>query len=293
MRRIFRWWAAVSRTKAYGFVKRVVKSVNADRLPLTAAGVAFYVMLGLVPAIIGLLSVYALFADPDQVRRQLAPLVNALPGQAGDVVVRQLLAATEIGENGLTLGLVASVIAVLWSTSNAVRWLIAGLNIAHGEQETRGFLRVRGLAVVLTVGAMVVAAVSLGLVAVVPVVLDVVGAGAATRTVVGVVRWTGAVLLIALALTVVYQVGPDRKPSRWKWISWGTVCALVLWLLGTAGFSFYLSRFAEYHETYGTLAGVVVLLLWLYLSSYAALLGAEVDAEIERARPEPAVTQDD
>jgi membrane protein len=267
----------------YAFAKRVVDAANADRLSLTAAGVAFYVMFALVPSIIALLSVYALFADPDQVRRQLEPLVKALPGEAGDLVVRQLLAVTEIGQGGLTFGLVAGVVAVLWSTSNAVRWLIAGLNIAYGERETRGFLRVRGLALLMTLGALVVVAVSLGLIAAVPVVLDVVGVSGATRVVVNVLRWVGAVLLVGAALAVVYRFGPDREPPRRNWISWGTACALLLWVLGSAGFSLYLSHFSGYHKTYGTVAGVMILLLWLYLSSYAALLGAEVDAEIERA----------
>lgn len=256
-------------------------SVSTDRLPLTAAGVAFFLMLALVPTIIALLTIYALVTDPEHVRTQLTPLFRVVPGAAGDLIVRQLRGATEIDVSGLTVGLVASVAAVLWSTSNAARWLIAGLNVAFGERETRGFLRLRGMALLFAVGALIAVAVGLGVVAAVPLVLELVGADAVTRAVVNVVRWVGGVLFAGFALAVVYRFGPCRETTRWRWVTAGSVTAVVVWLAGTAGFAVYLGYFSGYHRMYGTLTGVAVLLLWLYLSAFAVLLGAEVDAEVD------------
>ena len=214
-------------------------------------------------------------------RAQLAPVVDTLPGGAGDLVVEQLTTATQLGSGGLTLGLALSVLGVLWSVSNGILALIAGVNLAYNEQDTRGFLRLRMVALLLTVAALVVAAVALGLVAVFPVVLDLVGLGTLGRSLANVARWVGLTLLIGVALAALYRYGPDRDRARWRWVSWGAFIAVVLWLAASAGFSLYISNFSNYHETYGTVAGVAILLLWLYLSTFIALLGAEIDSEIE------------
>lgn len=269
------WWDVV---------KRVPDAVSADRLPLVAAGVAFFVMLALAPTMISLLTVYALVADPEHVRDQLAPLLRVVPGEAGDLVVQQLRAAAEIDVSGLTTGLIVSAATVLWSMSNAVRWLIAGLNIAHGVRETRGFFRLRALALLFALGGLVVVAAGLAVVAAVPVVLDVIGADSFTRVVVNLVRWAGGVIVVTLALAVLYRFGPNRGRNGWHWVTAGSAVAVVVWLAGSAGFALYLNYSSGYHRTYGTLAGVAVLLLWLYLSSFAVLLGAEIDAEIEQER---------
>lgn len=261
--------------------KRVFSQVQQDQLTLIAAGVAFYTMLAIFPAIIALVSIYALVADPDHVRAQLAPVVDTLPGGAGDLVVDQLRTATQLGSGGLTLGLVLSILGVLWSVSNGILALIAGVNLVYDEQETRGFLRLRVAALLLTAVALVVAAVALGLVAVFPVVLDLLGLGTLGRSLANVARWVGLTLLIGVALAALYRYGPDRDRARWRWVSWGAFIAVVLWLAASAAFSLYVSNFSNYHETYGALAGVAILLLWLYLSSFIALLGAEIDSEIE------------
>ncbi|MCX2948899.1 YihY/virulence factor BrkB family protein [Lentzea sp. NEAU-D7] len=260
----------------------MLDAVSADRLPLVAAGVAFFVMLALAPTMIALLTVYALVADPHHVPDQLAPLLRVVPGEAGDLVMQQLRAAAEIDVTGLTMGLVVSAATVLWSMSNAVRWLIAGLNIAHGVRETRGFFRLRGLALLFALGALTVVVVGLAVVAAVPVILDVVGADSSTRDVVNLVRWAGGVLLVTLALAVMYRFGPNRSTKGWHWVTAGSTVAVVVWLAGSAGFALYLNYSSGYHRTYGTLAGVTVLLLWLYLSAFAVLLGAEIDAQKER-----------
>lgn len=276
-----RWPTRIPAAGWRDIAKRVFFQVQEDQLTLIAAGVAFFAMLAVFPAIIALVSVYALVADPDHVRAQLAPVADTLPGGSGDLIVDQLKAATELGSGGLTLGLVLSVLGVLWSVSNGIMALISGVNLAYNEQDTRGFVQLRGSALVLTVVAVVVAASSLGLVAAFPVVLDQLGLGTLGRSLVNVARWVGLTLLIGVALAALYRYGPDRDRARWRWVSWGAFVAVVLWLAASAAFSLYVSNFSNYHETYGALGAVAILLLWLYLSSFIALLGAEIDSEIE------------
>jgi len=276
-----RWPTRIPAAGRWDIAKRVFSQVQDDQLPLIAAGVAFYAMLAMFPAIIALVSVYALVADSDQVRAQLAPVVSTLPGGAGDLVVDQLRTATQLGSGGLTLGLVLSVLGVLWSVSNGIVALISGVNLIYDEQDTRGFLRLRASALLLTVAALVVSAIALGLVAAFPVVLDHLGLGTLGRALANVARWAALTLLIGVALAVLYRYGPDRDRARWRWVSGGAFVAVVLWLAASAAFSLYVSNFSSYHEAYGALAGVAILLLWLYLSSFVALLGAEIDSEIE------------
>lgn len=261
--------------------KRVLAQVRNDQLPLIAAGVAFYAMLAMFPAFIALVSAYALVADPDQVSAQLTPIVSTLPGAAGDLVVDQLRKATQLGSGGLTLGLVLSVVGVLWSVSNGIMALIRGANLAYNEEDTREFFRLRASALLLTVAALVVGVIALGLVAAFPVVLDQLGLDTLGRSLANVARWVGLTLLIGVALAGLYRYGPDRNRARWRWVSWGAFVAMVLWLAASAAFSLYVSNFSRYHQTYGALAGVAILLLWLYLSSFIALLGAEINSEIE------------
>ncbi|SFQ58960.1 membrane protein [Amycolatopsis arida] len=272
-----RWWDAG---------KRVLREVRQDQIPLASAGVAFFGMLALVPALIGVFTVFALVADPGHVRAQITPLLNALPGAAADAMADQLSSAANLGAQGLTFGLLASVVAVLWSTSTAVRALMTATNRAFDRGETRGFLRLRGLAVLFSLGGLVVAAVVVGAVAALPLILNVLGVSEHTRWLVGLVRWVAVVVLVGGVLAVLYRYGPDRDPGDRRWLSWGILVALVVWLGGSVGMSLYVDNFGTYHGTYGALAGIVVFLLWLYLSSFAVLLGAEVDAELDRRRRE-------
>jgi membrane protein len=259
----------------------VLCQIQADQLPLIAAGVAFYAMLALFPAMIALVSVYALVADPDQVPAQLAPIVSTLPGVAGDLVVDQLRKATQLGRGGLTIGLMLSVLGVMWSVSTGIKALITGVNLVYDEQDSRGPLRLRASALVLTVATLIVAAIALGLIAAFPLVLDRFGPDTLGRSLANVARWVVLTLLIGVALAGLYRYGPDRDRPRWPWVNWGAFVTVVLWLAASAGFSLYVSNFSHYYETYGALAGVAILLLWLYLSSFIALLGAEINSEIE------------
>ncbi|GIH08557.1 hypothetical protein Rhe02_66240 [Rhizocola hellebori] len=262
--------------------KRVWAEAKKDNLTLLAAGVAFYAMLALFPSLIALVTVYALAADPAKISEQIEPVTSLLPQEAAELVEQQLTAIVESNTGSLTIGLVVSVLAALWAASGGIGALITGINAVYGQEEQRGFVKLKALALTLTLGAVVVVVLALLLVAAFPSVVDALNLGTAGRLAAELGRWLLLAALIALTLSVFYRVGPSQASARWRWMSWGAVIALVIWLLGSIGFSLYVGNFGSYNKTYGTLAAVIILMLWLYLSAYVILLGAELDAELDR-----------
>jgi membrane protein len=267
------WWR-----KAWRYVRRLQEDMSNDNLTLVSAGVAFYWMLALFPGIIAMVTVYALFADAGQARDQLAPILGALPSDARPLITDQLDKTVEAGDGGLTFGLVASLLAVLWAASGGMQALMTGLNIIYGEKETRNFAQLRGISLLLTIGALISAAVAIALIAAFPVVLDRIGLDPVAAVGAQAVRWLILVVLIGTGLSVMYRFGPAPHRARWHWVTPGNVTAVALWLLASLGFSLYVSSFDSYNKTYGALAAVIVLLMWLYLSAVVILLGAEIDA---------------
>jgi membrane protein len=266
----------------FAILKRVKAEVKDDNVPLLAAGVAFYAMLAIFPAIIAVVTVYGMVADPAQIESQVQELAKGLPAGADELLTEQLSNAAGAADRALSIGLALSLLGVLWSASSGVQGLVKGLNLVYDERESRGFLKLRGLSLLLTLGAIVGAVVAVALIAVFPGVVEDLGLGRAGELAASIARWIVLALLMLLALAVLYRYAPDRANPRWRWVSWGAVVALVLWLLGSVGFSYYVDNFGKYNQTYGALAAVIILLLWLFLSAFVVLLGAELDAETER-----------
>jgi membrane protein len=266
----------------FAVLKRVKAEVKEDNVTLLAAGVAFYAMLAIFPAIIAVVTVYGMVADPAQVESQVSEFAKSLPSGADQLLTTQLKNVTSAGRQSLSIGLVVSLLAVLWSASSGVQGLVKGLNLVYDERESRGFLKLRGLSLLLTLGAILMAVVAIALVAVFPAVIGDLGLGQAGELAASIARWVVLALLVLTALAVLYRYAPDRANPRWRWVSGGAVVALVLWLLGSIGFSWYVDNFGKYNQTYGALAAVIILLLWLFLSAFVVLLGAELDAETER-----------
>jgi len=259
---------------------RVKNEVRDDKVPLLSAGVAFYAMLSLFPSIIALVSVYGLVADPDDVRAQVNNLASIIPAGSRALVTDQLTALTSTAGSSLSLGLVFGILTALWSASSGMKALITGINVAYDEPESRKFLKLRGLALLLTLGAILTMAVALGVIVVLPILVDHL-LGPVGGTVVSILRWPFLALLLIVGLAVLYRLAPDRDDPKWRWVTPGSVVATVLWVVGSMGFSFYASHFGNYSKTYGSLGAVVVLMLWLYLSAFAVLVGAELNAETE------------
>jgi membrane protein len=260
---------------------RTKQQVKEDNVPLLAAGVAFYAFLALFPALIAAVTVYGLVADPAQVEEQIATVSETLPQEAASLLSEQMREIASSSSSALGWGLLASLAGALFSASGGVQNLVKAVNIAYDEEETRGFLKLRGLALLLTLGAVVFVVGAVGLVAVLPVVLESTGLGAAATFGVQVVRWVGLVAFVRVALAIVYRYAPDRDNPKFRWVGLGSTVATVLWVLGSVAFSLYVSNFGSYGKTYGALAGVVVLLLWLWLTSLIILVGAEINSETE------------
>jgi membrane protein len=261
---------------------RVKAETKNDNVPLLAAGLAYYAILSIFPAIIAAITLWGLFADPGQLQQQITSLLQPLPQQAQDAIRPVLESATTGAGAGLSIGAIAGLAGVLWSASGGMAGMIKGVNAAYDEEETRGFLKVRGLALALTLGALVVGVIALGLIAVLPAVLDTLGLGSVGQFLARWLRWPVLFVLVAAALAVIYRLAPDRDDPKLQWVSWGAVVATVLWLIGSGLFSLYVSNFGDYGATYGALAGVIILLLWLFLTGFVVLLGAEINAEMER-----------
>jgi membrane protein len=262
-------------------VKRAWAESKDDHVPLLSAGVAFYAFLALFPALIALLTVYGLVADPATVTSQVNSLLSGLPEQSRQVISDQLTMIVQGGSRALTWTLVIALLAALWSASGGIMGLIKAVNIAYDEEETRGFLKLRALALLLTLGAIVFVVLSIGLIAVLPPILQAIGLGTVGQVAVGIARWVGLVMLVVVGLAIVYRVAPARDAPKLRWVSVGAVVATVLWILGSVAFTLYVQLFGSFNKTYGALAGIVILLLWLFLTSFMVLLGAEINSEAE------------
>jgi membrane protein len=262
--------------------RRVKDKIKRDRLSIIAAGVAFYGLLAIFPGLVAVVAMYGLFADPAQIEQQVASLSAILPPQAAEIVMNQLRDLASTNRAALGFGAIGGLLVALWSASSAVRTLMDALNIAYDEEERRGIIRFYGTALLLTFGGVIGVILAIALVVGLPAFLNLIGLDSLVHTVVSLARWPILALFAILAFAVIYRFGPSRSKPRWRWVSWGATVAVVLWILGSALFSLYVTRFGNYNETYGAAGAAVILLMWFLLSSYAVLIGAEINAEIER-----------
>jgi len=264
-------------------VTRGVKArMKADDAPLLAAGVGFFALLALVPALAALVSLYGLVADPAAIERNIDDVLAAAPQEVRDLVTSQLRAIVDSSSSGLKLGAIVGLAVALWSASAGVRHLIGAVNIAYDEEETRGFVKLRALSLVMTLAGIVVLALAVAGLVVLPRVLDAHGTVGVLRDSLLIVRWPLFAVLGLLGLALIYRYAPDRDRPRWQPISPGAVFAVVVWVVASVLFSLYTANFGQYNETYGALGAVVVVMLWLYITAFVVIAGAEINAELER-----------
>ena len=260
---------------------RVKEKVGKDNVSILAAGVAFYALMAIFPALIALISLYGWFADPMQVEQQTAFLAGVLPQNVQSLLSTQMKDIARHAESTLGIGALAGFLVTLWSASKGIKTLFTALNIAYDEEEKRGFISLNALALVMTLGALVFGIITLALVAVLPALLGQLGLQAIARVAVSLVRWPLLAVAVIVALAVLYRYGPSRDQPQWTWVSGGAIVATVLWLVASILFSVYVANFGSYNQTYGSLGAVVVLLTWLYLSAFIVLMGAELNSEME------------
>jgi membrane protein len=266
------WWA---------ILQRVWAEIGRDNMSIIAAGCAFYAMLALFPALTAMVSIYGLVADPAAVQQHVSALEGILPQEAASLIVGQMQSVASGSSGVLGWSAAIAILLALYSASSGVKTLFTALNVAYEEEETRGFIRFNLTALVFTFLAILSVIIGLGIIVGVPAALSWLPLGAYAAWGVRIASWLVLLLLVILGLAMIYRFGPSRAPANWRWLTPGSFVAALLWLAASAGFSFYAANFASYNETYGALGGVIILLMWLYISAFVVLLGAELNAEIE------------
>ena len=260
---------------------RVYSNVSQHRILALAAGMTYYSLLAIFPALAALVAVYGLFADPSAIARHLDQVSGVLPGGAIDVAREQLTRVASKGSQTLGLTFLMGLGVSLWSANAAMKSFFDTLNIVHGEEEKRGFVKLNAISLLFTVGGILFVVAALGAIVVIPVALKYIGLSEAADLLLRLGRWPAMFVVLTLALAVIYRYGPSREAPQWRWITWGSAMAAILWLGISALFSWYASSFGNFNETYGSLGAVIGFMTWLWISAIVILLGAELNAEME------------
>lgn len=260
---------------------RVTASVWGDRVTLVAAGVTFYLLLALFPALAAVVSLYGLLADPVAITGHVQDMASVLPAEAFGVFSDQLRSLVQSRESTLGLTFFVGLVIALWSAHNGTLAMFDAMNVAYEEEEKRGLLRLNLIALAFTLGAMLAAVALIAAIAIMPVVMSYLWLDPLKEKLALLARWPCLLLMMFLALTAIYHFGPSREPAKLRWITWGAALSTIAWLVMTLGFSWYLDNVADYNATYGTLGGLVGFLIWMWLSIVIVIVGAELNAELE------------
>ncbi|MBB3948894.1 YihY/virulence factor BrkB family protein [Aureimonas jatrophae] len=259
---------------------RTYEEFSRDRLMLVAAGVTFYVLLALFPAITALVSIYGLFTSRADIAEQVNSLSAFLPGGATAIIGEQMTRLSSQPDQKLGFGLLLGLGIALWSANAGMKTLFDAMNIVYEEEEKRSFVRLTLVTLGYTIGTLIVLILLLAAVVVLPVILKFLHLGSIESWLLW-LRWPVLLLLVALALSVVYRNGPSRRAARWRWISPGAAVAALLWVAFSLLFSWYVQNFGSYDETYGSLGAAIGFMTWIWISTIVVLLGAELNAELE------------
>ena len=261
---------------------RTFGQINRDNVPVVAAGVAFFALLSMFPLISAMLSIYGYFADLSDMQDMAIYLRPLMPEGAWTIVSDQIAAVISAPNEELSLRIVVSLVLALYTAGAGIRALLRAMNVAYGEDETRNIFVFYLTAIGMTVGLFLFVYLCLGVIVVIPAVLNFLTLDGTASLLSGVLPWVVLVLAFAFGAGVIYRFGPDRRPPKKRWVLPGVVFTTLSWLLIGWGFSQFVSSFGRYDATYGSLSAVVVLLLWFWLSATVVIIGAELNAELER-----------
>jgi membrane protein len=265
----------------YDILWRTYREMNSDRLLSIAGGVAFFILLAVFPAITALVSAYGLFFNTSTITNNLSLLNDVVPGNVLSIVHEQANRIASNSGRALSTGIVLGILVSLWSAMSGVKAIIDALNVIYEQQEGRSFIKLNLVALVFTLAGFAAFLLAIAAVVVLPLILSPIGLGSLTETLTRIGRWPVLLLVLLVGLAVLYRYGPHRRTVRWQWVSVGSVFAAVTWIGASYLFSWYLTSFANYNATYGSLGAVVGLMIWLWISTIVVLLGAELNAEIE------------
>ncbi len=269
---------------------RTYRSISEDRVTALAAGVTYYILLALFPGITALVSIYGMIADPADIGQLLASLAGTIPRDVIEIIRGQLKFLASQDEKALGLAFFGGLLASLWSANAAIKALFDALNVVYGEKERRNFFRLTILSLSFTAGMILFMVLALIGIVVIPALLDLLHLGATGEFLLNILRWPAMLAVVVLGLAVMYRYGPCRADARWRWLSWGSVAAAILWLAVSMLFSWYASNFGNYNKTYGSLGAVIAFMMWTWLSAVIVLMGGELNAEIEHQTAKDSTT---
>jgi membrane protein len=252
-----------------------------DRLLAIAAGVVFFGLLAVFPAITAVVSCYGLFANPSTIGANLQTLSLMLPEGSFQIVQDQIGRVLDKGNTALGATFLFGLALAIWSANAGVKAVIDALNVVYEEQEKRSFIRLNLLSLAFTTGGIAALLLMVAAVVAFPLALDHLGLGPESKFIVGLARWPLLFAILLMALGILYRFGPSRRAVRWEWLSVGTLAAALLWIAGSSLLSWYLSNFGNYSATYGSLGAAIGLMMWMWMSAIIVLCGAELNSEIE------------
>jgi len=263
-------------------LSHVWTNIGRHRILAIAAGVTFYALLALFPAIAAIVTLYGLFADTAKIAALLGSLAGVLPGGAIEVVGDQVARIANGPPASLGVTLAVSLAISLWSANAGIKAIFDALNVVYNVEERRGFFRLNAISLSFTLSATVFLLAAMAGVIAVPIILNYIPMGSRVAPIIGYARWPLMLIATGLALSVIYRFGADRDKAQWRWITWGSVFASLAWFAASLLFSWYAAHFGSYNKTYGSLGAVIGFMTWMWLSTIVLLLGAEIDAVVER-----------
>ena len=261
---------------------RTYQRIDDDRLLATAGGVVFFGLLAIFPAVTALVSFYGLFADPSTISSNLQTLATMLPEGSFQIVADQVARVVSKGNTALGATFLFGFVLAIWSANAGVKSIFDALNVAYEEREKRGFIKLNLISLSFTVGGIVALLLMVAAVVAFPLALDHLGLAPESKLIVALARWPLLLVILLAALAILYRFAPSRDAPRWQWLSIGAVTAALLWIAGSALLSWYLSAFANYNATYGSLGAAIGLMMWMWMSAIVVMFGAELNSEIER-----------
>lgn len=267
--------------------RRTLADFSRHRVMTEAAGVTFYSILALFPAIAALVSLYGLFADPVAIGKQLSSMSAFLPGGAIQVIGDQMTRVSQQGHGKLGFGIIIGLVIALWSANGGTKSLFDALNTVYGVKEERSFITLNATSLAMTLGGILFMIIAAGAVIVLPSALGFIGLSGIVDAAVRILRWPALLLVVAFGLAVIYRFGPNRREARWRWITVGSATASIGWLILSVAFSWYAANFGSYNATYGSLGAIIGFMMWIWLSAIVVLAGAEIDVTLETGRTRP------
>jgi membrane protein len=260
---------------------RVYDGISEDRVLANAAGVTFYALLALFPAIAALVSIYGLFADPATIVSHVDTISGFMPGGAVEVIREQLNRLAAQGGTSLGISFLIGLAVSLWSANSGIKALFDALNVVYQEKEERSFVKLNAVSLCFTVGTIAFFLIALAGMIALPVAANYLPLPGVTAIILKVAPWPILLVLIAVALALIYCYGPSRTEPEWQWITPGSAFAAIGWLAASGLFSWYAANFGSFNKTYGSLGAIIGFMTWMWLSTIVVLVGGKLNAEIE------------